>query len=88
MSRFPPPPQELYVWFKDNQTGEEKGVFQVQRSRDRGRDPFFMCRCGATIVWTITKNDKRMPVDAMPDKEGIYTSHLATCPSGRRKEHR
>lgn len=33
------------------------------------------CRgCGALIVWIVTKNDKRMPVDS----DG--TSHFATCP--------
>ena len=55
------------------------------------------CRgCGADIIWIITQGDKRMPLDAKPEKRFItdrgkeeelrgymrdtYTSHFATCP--------
>jgi len=27
--------------------------------------------CGAPIIWTITAKNKRMPVDAEPDLEGL-----------------
>lgn len=35
--------------------------------------------CESFIVWSRTRKNKNMPLDARPDKDGIYTSHFATC---------
>lgn len=43
------------------------------------------CRsCGDTIFWVLTKNMKRMPVDAFGDHRG--ESHFSTCPQAN--QHR
>ncbi len=55
------------------------------------------CRsCGAAIVWAVTENGKRMPLDAKPEKRLVregrqepplvrvvdtYTSHFTSCPN-------
>lgn len=40
--------------------------------------PTTACRsCGAPVIWIITKNGKRMPVEAVGDKRG--ESHFAHC---------
>lgn len=31
------------------------------------------CRsCGAPLIWGVTENDKRMPVDAKPEKRVVF----------------
>ena len=38
------------------------------------------CRsCGEVIIWCITKNGKKMPVDPPEADEETTTSHFATC---------
>jgi hypothetical protein len=28
--------------------------------------------CGAAVVWAVTKNEKRMPLDALPTSDGTW----------------
>jgi hypothetical protein len=35
--------------------------------------------CGVPIFWCVTPNNHKAPVDTIPDDEGRYTSHHATC---------
>jgi hypothetical protein len=35
--------------------------------------------CGEPVFWCITLNDNKAPVNTVPDDEGLYTSHMATC---------
>jgi hypothetical protein len=55
------------------------------------------CRsCGAAIVWVLTEHNRRMPLDAKPEKRFVveehkeaplaiatdtYVSHFSTCPN-------
>lgn len=39
------------------------------------------CRsCGAPVLWCVTRNGKKMPVDLPTVPEEATTSHFATCP--------
>lgn len=56
-----------------------------------------ICRsCGASIIWAITKNGKRIPLDAKPEVRMVleehedtpvarsveaFTAHFASCPN-------
>lgn len=54
--------------------------------------------CGALIVWGVTESNKRIPLDAEPERRAVfiggersaivltYRSHFATCPNAA--EHR
>lgn len=56
----------------------DKGVFQVTEDNEAE------CRsCGAPIIWCLTKNGKKMPVD-FPESNEPTTSHFATCPDGEK----
>jgi len=44
-----------------------------------------VCRgCGEGIVWVITKNGKRAPMNMKPDENNKPVSHFATCPEAAR----
>jgi hypothetical protein len=59
-----------------------------------GGNKFVTCKCGARIVWLITRDGKNMPCDleSVPptdhqyDRDRGHVAHWASCP--RREEHK
>ena len=39
--------------------------------------------CGAFLIWAKTAKGKWIPLQAEPDKEGVYESHFAKCPNSK-----
>jgi hypothetical protein len=40
--------------------------------------------CGEGVVWIITKNGKRAPMNLKPNEDNRPVSHFATCPMAKR----
>lgn len=40
-------------------------------------------KCGNDIVWTVTKNNKRMPISEDPQRPSWYVSHFDSCKPDR-----
>ena len=36
-------------------------------------------KCGSDIIWTVTKNNKRMPISEDPKRPSWYVSHFDSC---------
>lgn len=47
------------------------------------RKPGSWLGCGARIYWCTTSSGHPMPVDPLPQQDGRYISHWATCPHAK-----